>query len=318
MQGFFDTLVYGLWGLNPQLAWVQSLHFFLYDGTKILFLLLLITTLMSIVQRVFPVQKLQALLNSRKWFGLDYVLAALFGALTPFCSCSSVPLFIGFVRGGIPLGVTLAFLITSPLVNEAALALFWASFGLKFTLIYALAGVVMGVLGGMVLSLSPVSRSLQPWVLGLLSQGVQGAQELSQDGPAFVRLILMDLREILGRIWLWVLLGLGLGAVMHGYVPTGALAPILRQLAPWDVPVAVLLGVPLYASAAGVVPLVQVLVDKGVPLGTSLALMMATVGLSFPEAMMLKQVMVPRFLALFFGVVAAMMIGLGYFFNLIF
>lgn len=318
LTDWVNIWIYGWLGMDVHSQFAQALHFFIYDSIKITLLLFLITFVMGIFQSYVSVQKLQKWLVERQWYGFEYWLAAGFGALTPFCSCSSVPLFIGFVRGGIPFGVTLAFLITSPLVNEAALAIFIASFGIQVTLIYALSGIVLGVLGGWILGRLGLQKWLKPWVLELL-QGPQVAVEFN--APSLrtrLRVILRDMWQIFKRIGLWILLGVGLGAWLHGYVPAGSWAPWLQWASPWDVPLAVCLGIPLYAQAAAVVPLVQVLIAKGVPMGTALAFMMATVGLSLPEGIMLSQVMNRKLILSFFATMALLMVLLGYFYKWIF
>jgi len=297
----------------------EAVHFFLYDTVKILILLALVTVVMGVVNSYFPVERIRDVLTRRQWFGGEYLGASLFGAVTPFCSCSSVPLFIGFVKGGLPLGVTLAFLITSPLVNEIAVAIFIGMFGLKATAIYVATGVTLGAVAGAVLGRMRLDAYLTPWVQELLSkQHARGAA-----GPdrrrfaARVPDIVREARDIVRSVVLYVVIGIGIGAAIHGFVPTGFFETYITADNPFGVPLAVLLGVPMYANAAGVLPVIQVLVSKGVPIGTALAFMMAVIGLSLPEATLLRKVMSLRLIAVFFAVVASCIIASGYFFNLV-
>jgi uncharacterized membrane protein YraQ (UPF0718 family) len=312
-------LVYGTMGLDATTRWGQALHFFFYDSIKIIILLFAITFLMGIVNAYFPIDRIRNFLSRNKLFGGEYLLASSFGAITPFCSCSSVPLFIGFVKCGIPMGVTLAFLITSPLVNEVAIALFIGMFGLKTTVIYVASGILLGTIGGYVLGRFKLERLLTPWVQGVIQQaereGALEAEKLSfaQRLPGVAR----EAGGIVRSVILYVLIGIGIGALMHGFVPTGFFERYISKENPLAVPLAVILGVPMYANAAGVLPVIQVLVQKGVPLGTAIAFMMAVVGLSLPEATLLKKVMSIKLIAIFFGTVTFFIILSGYLFNAI-
>lgn len=312
-------LVYDTIGLDAATHWGQALHFFFYDSIKILILLFLITFLMGIVNAYFPIDRIRNFLSRNKLFGGEYLLASTFGAITPFCSCSSVPLFIGFVKGGIPMGVTLAFLITSPLVNEVALAIFIGMFGVKTTVIYAVSGILLGTIGGYVLGRFRLERFLTPWVQGVIQQAeMEGAYE--EEKLTFVQRLPGVAQEAFGivkSVILYVLIGIGIGALMHGFVPTGFFEKYISEDNPFAIPLAVILGVPMYANAAGVLPVIQVLVQKGVPLGTAIAFMMAVVGLSLPEATLLKKVMTLKLIAIFFGTVTFFIILSGYLFNVI-
>lgn len=310
IQSFADWLTYELLEFAPATRLGESVDFFLYDTMKILLLLFIISCFMGVVNAWFPVERVRQFLTQRKLYGMQYALAALFGAVTPFCSCSSIPLFIGFVRGGIPLGVTLAFLITSPLVNEVAVALFLAVFGLKITCIYVGSGLVLGMLGGALLSRLHLERYLTPWVM---AQTAGRSTETAAHRPR-LRAVVQEAWGIVRGVLPYVLAGIAIGAAVHGYVPEAYFADLLGGGELWSVPLAVLCAVPLYANAAGIVPVVEVLVAKGVPLGTAIAFMMAVVGLSLPEAMMLKKVMQWRLLALFFGTVTLLIILSGYLF----
>lgn len=313
-------LVYDLFGLDPASRLGTSVHFFFYDTVKIILLLIIIGTAMGIVNAYFPIERLRRFLSHRRLFGLQYLLAALFGAVTPFCSCSSIPLFIGFVKGGIPLGVTFVFLITSPLVNEVAVALLLGSFGVRTTLIYVASGLLLGTVGGFVLGRLRLERHLSPWVKALQASSDRQAEAWERQHTPFIRRLPAILHEALGilrGVIIYVLVGIGVGAAMHGYVPEGFFTRYLSPSNPLAVPLAVLCAVPMYANAAGIVPVIQVFVAKGVPLGTALAFMMAVVGLSLPEATMLKKAMTWRLIAIFFGTVTLFIILSGYLFNLI-
>lgn len=320
IQQFADWLVYGVFGLYAQSALGSSVNFFFYDTIKILILLFLISAVMGIVNAYLPIDRLRKFLTERKLYGFQYLFAALFGAITPFCSCSSVPLFIGFVKGGIPLGVTFAFLITSPLVNEVAIAMFLGTFGVKVTLIYAISGILLGVIGGWVLGKFRLERYLSPWVQQLQAQSETESEEWRTEHTPFIKrlpTILKDAWGIVRSVVVYVIVGIAIGAAMHGYMPEGFFETYLSADKWYSVPLAVILGVPMYAGAAGVVPVIQVFVAKGVPIGTAIAFMMAVVGLSIPEATMLKKVMTWRLIGIFFGVVTLFIILSGLLFNII-
>ena len=318
IQQFADWLTFSLIGLTPESPLGAALNFFLYDSMKIVLLLLLISILMGIINAYFPIDRLRNFLQTHRLYGMQYVVASVFGAITPFCSCSSIPLFIGFVKGGIPLGVTFAFLITSPLVNEVAVAMFLGAFGWRVTLIYVLSGILLGVVGGWLLSFFHLERYLSPWVQQLQQQSIHQTSEWEQQHIGFFQRLPSIVRDALGilkGVILYVLIGVGIGAAMHGYVPEDFFAQYLSSEQWFAVPLAVVLAVPMYANAAGIVPIVQVFVAKGVSLGTAIAFMMSVVGLSLPEATMLKKVMTWRLIGIFFGTVALFIVILGWFFN---
>ncbi|MBK8566827.1 MAG: permease [Saprospiraceae bacterium] len=320
IQYFADWLIYGVFGVGAETHLGAALNFFVYDTLKILLLLFLITFLMGIVNAYFPVERLRNFLGRNKLHGGEYLLASVFGAVTPFCSCSSVPLFIGFVQGGIPLGVTFSFLITSPLVNEVALAMFLGMFGWKTTLIYATSGILLGTVGGWVLGKMNLQNYLSDWVKQLWENAQHETEALEADAQTFAQRLPGIARgawDIVKSVVLYVIIGIGIGAAMHGYVPENFFNEYLSGGQWWTVPLAVIIAVPLYANAAGILPVIQVLVAKGVPLGTAIAFMMGTVGLSLPEATLLKKVMTMKLIAIFFGTVAAFIILSGYLFNLI-
>ena len=320
IQRFADGLVYGLFGLSADTPLGVAVNFFFYDTIKILILLFFISVLMGIVNAYFPIERLRTYLVTHKMYGLQYLLAAVFGAITPFCSCSSIPLFIGFVKGGIPLGVTFAFLITSPLVNEVAVAMFLGSFGPKVTLIYVVSGILLGVIGGFVLGRMRLTPYLSDWVKQIQANSSAQSGEWEKEHTSFLErlpVVVRDAWRIVRGVLLYVLIGIGIGAFMHGFVPEGFFEQYMAKENWFAVPLSVLLAVPMYANAAGIVPVIEVFVAKGIPMGTAIAFMMAVVGLSLPEATLLKKVMTWRLIGIFFGTVAFFIILSGYLFNMI-
>ncbi|WP_321334422.1 permease [uncultured Bacteroides sp.] len=318
IQQFADWLVYTLFGLNSASHLGMATNFFFYDTIKILILLFIISSLMGIVNAYFPIDRLKKFLSTHKLYGLQYLLASFFGAITPFCSCSSIPLFIGFVKGGIPLGVTFAYLITSPLVNEVAVAMFLGTFGLKATLIYTVSGILLGMIGGSVLSLFHLEPYLSDWVKQIQANSIADTSLWEKEHIPFMKrlpTIIHDAWAIVRGVLLYVIIGIAIGALMHGFVPEGFFEQYLSKDNPLAVPIAVILAVPMYANAAGIVPVIQVFVAKGIPLGTAIAFMMAVVGLSLPEATLLKKVMTWQLIGLFFGIVTLFIILSGYLFN---
>lgn len=320
IQNFADWLIYSLLGIATDSHLAEALNFFIYETIKIFVLLFVIVFLMGIINSYFPVDRLRNFLSRNKLYGLEHLLASIFGALTPFCSCSSVPLFIGFVQGGIPLGVTFSFLITSPLVNEVALALFLSMFGWKITLIYATTGILLGAIGGKVLGKMKLQNYLTEWVHQIWENASRDAEIFEEEHQSFIQrlpAISNEVKDIIKGIAIYVVIGIAIGAGMHGFVPENFFEQYLSGGQWWTVPLAVLLAVPMYANAAGIVPVIQVLVAKGVPIGTAIAFMMGTVGLSLPEATLLKKVMTMQLIALFFGTVTLFIILSGFLFNLI-
>lgn len=320
IQNFADWLVYTVFGLSASSRLGSAVNFFLYDSIKILLLLFLISMIMGVVNAYFPIDRLRNYLTTHKLFGLQYLFASIFGAITPFCSCSSIPLFIGFVKGGIPLGVTFAFLITSPLVNEVAVAMFLGTFGLRITLIYIISGMLLGMIGGFVLGRMKLDKYLSDWVRNIQKTSEAETTKWNAEKVSFSnRLpgILRDSYGIVKGVLIYVIIGIAIGGAIHGYVPEGFFQSYMSESGWLAVPISVVLGVPMYANAAGVVPIVEVFVAKGVPIGTALAFMMAVVGLSLPEATMLKKVMTWRLIGIFFGTIALFIILLGYTYNII-
>ena len=320
IQQFADWLVYSLIGLDGTTALGGAVNFFVYDSIKILILLFLISSIMGIVNAYFPIERLREYLVSHRLYGLQYLLASIFGAITPFCSCSSIPLFIGFVKGGIPLGVTLAFLITSPLVNEIAVAMFLGSFGLQATMVYVVSGILLGCIGGFVLGRMRLEPYLSDWVKHVQAQSEEQTEQWERDNATFTQrlpTIISDAWQIVRSVLVYVLIGIGIGAFMHGFIPEGFFEQYMSRDNWYAVPLSVILAVPMYANAAGIVPVVEVFVAKGIPLGTAIAFMMGVVGLSLPEATLLKKVMTWRLISIFFATITLFIILSGYMFNII-
>jgi uncharacterized membrane protein YraQ (UPF0718 family) len=317
-QSFADWLIYSILGIAQNSNLGNALNFFVYDTLKILVLLFLITFLMGIVNAYFPIDRIQNFLSRHKMYGLEYFIASTFGAVTPFCSCSSVPLFIGFIKGGIPLGVTFAFLVTSPLVNEVAVAIFLGMFGLKTTVIYVTSGILLGVVSGLILGKLNLEPLLTDWVRQIWEKAESERDIFELEKKTFLQRVPEITREAFGivkSVVLYVILGIAIGAAMHGYVPEAFFEQYIGKDTWYAVPLAVILGVPMYANATGIIPIIQVFVVKGIPIGTSLAFMMAVVGLSIPEATLLKKVMSIKLISIFFGVVTICIIISGYMFN---
>ena len=320
IQNIADWLVFDVLNLEKEQHLAEALNFFVYDTTKILILLFVVIFFMGIVNSYFPIDKVKNYLSRNKLYGLEYLIASLFGVVTPFCSCSSVPLFIGFVRGGIPLGVTFSFLITSPLVNEVAMGLFIGLFGIKITIIYIISGLLLGTISGVILQKLKLELYLTPWVKEVLANAQRKQDIFQVEKQTFKQRLLIiwaEVMKILKGIIPYVIIGIAIGGLMHGYIPEGFFEKYMDKDNLFAVPIATILAVPMYSNASGILPVVQVLVAKGIPLGTAIAFMMGVVGLSLPEAMLLKKVMTLKLIAIFFCVVTLCIIISGYLFNII-
>ncbi len=320
LQNLSDLIIYDLLNLTKDTHLSKALNFFIYDSIKITILLFVVIFFMSIINSYFPVERVRNFLSRKKLYGFQYLMASLLGVVTPFCSCSSVPLFIGFVKGGIPLGVTLAFLITSPLINEIAIGLFIGLFGIKTTLIYVVSGVLLGTVSGIILQQLKLERFLTPWVKEILANSQAEQEKFINDKQNIIKrlpAIWNEITSIIKGIILYVLIGIAIGATMHGYIPDGFFEQYMSKDNLFAVPLSILMAVPMYMNASGVLPIIQVFVLKGIPLGTAIAFMMAVVGLSLPEAMILKKVMSVKLIGIFFSVVTICIIISGYLFNII-
>jgi uncharacterized membrane protein YraQ (UPF0718 family) len=316
LELFANWVTRSVFSFAPGTLLGEAVNYFIYDTLKILILLTIITFTMAAINAAFPIEKVRNYLSKNKLHGLEYVFASLFGTVTPFCSCSSVPLFIGFVKGGIPLGVTLTFLISSPLVDSVVVAMLIALFGLKITLVYVITGITISVIAGYLLGKMKLEKYLANWVTDLKQTSLENTNMMSEKIP-FLRSVSSEAFSVFKKVFPYVILGVGVASFIHGYVPVGFFEKYVEVNSVWAVPLATLIGVPLYASAAGVLPIAQALMGKGIALGTVLAFMMATVGLSIPEALLLKKIMKWQLLAIFFGVVTVSIILSGYFFNLV-
>ncbi|WP_291380245.1 permease [Demequina sp.] len=311
---FWDWLIGGAFGLDLDSRLGSGLHFFFYDSVKIALLLIGIIFLITVLRSFMSVERTRALLGGKRE-GVGNVMASGLGVVTPFCSCSAVPAFIGFVAAGVPLGVTMSFLIASPLVNEIAIALIFGLFGIGPTLLYVGAGLVIAIVAGFVLGRLKLERWVEPFVFEtrLGGQVIDSTFGLTWDDR--IQMGIEEVTNILKKIWPYLLVGIGVGAGIHGWAPEDFFTQYAGEGNPFAVLIAVLIGIPLYSNAAGILPLVDALHDKGLPMGTLLAFMMAVVALSLPEMILLRRVLKPQLIATFIGVVAVGIVGVGYLFN---
>ena len=294
----------------------EALRFFIFDAPKVLMLLTLVVFGMSFVRSYFSAERTRAMLSGRSE-GVGNILAAMLGIFTPFCSCSAVSLFIGFVSAGVPLGVTFSFLVAAPMINEVALGLLVGLVGWKVAALYLGFGLTLAILSGFVIGKLKLEGWLEPWVRDLRTTPVDLPPEdltLADRLQAGVE----GVKEIVGRVWIWMIVGIAAGAFIHGYIPADAIAALMGRDTWWATPVAVLVGVPMYSNAAGVIPIVEALLGKGLPLGTVLAFMMSVIALSLPEAIILRKVLSLRLLGVFFAIVALGVLAIGYLFNALF
>ncbi len=311
---FAGWFVYSVPSLSRGSHLGSAVEFFIYESPKVLMLLTLIVFGVGIIRSFFTPERTRRILSGRRE-SVGNVLAALLGIVTPFCSCSAVPLFIGFVTTGVPLGVTFSFLVSAPMVNEVALVLLFGLFGWKVAALYLSTGLLIAIISGWVIGRLKMEKHVEDWVFQ--TQAGQGAAEEELDWPTRIRFGRDAVKDIVGRVWLYVMLGIAVGAGIHGYVPENFMTSIMGKSAWWSVPLAVLMGVPMYSNAAGIIPIVQALLGKGAALGTVLAFMMSVIALSLPEAIILRKVLKPRLICVFFGVVAVGIMIVGYLFNLI-
>ena len=302
--------------LDPASHAGAALRFFVYDAPKVLMLLGLVVFLMGIVRSFFSPERTRALLSGRAE-GLGNVLAAGLGVLTPFCSCSAVPLFIGFVSAGVPLGVTFSFLIAAPMVNEVALGLLFGLVGWQVALAYLGFGLTIAILAGWTIGRLGLESWLEDWVLALKTEAT-AAPAIEMTPRARIGAGIEAVRDIVGKVWPWVLGGIAVGALIHGYVPQDMMVSVMGSEAWWSVPVAVLLGIPMYSGAAGIIPVIEALIGKGAAIGTVLAFMMSVIALSLPEMIILRRVLKPQLIAVFVAVVGAGILAVGYLFNALF
>jgi hypothetical protein len=316
LDSLADFMVYTLAGLEKNTHLTNAIWFFIYEVPKVLLLLTLIVFVVGIVRSYFSPERTIKMLGGKKLF-TGNVMASLLGIVTPFCSCSAIPLFLGFVESGVPLGVTFSFLIAAPMINEVALVLLFGLFGWKTALLYMSTGLLIAMLSGYIIGRLKLEKYVEPWVY----QVKAGQLEIAEEKVFFTDRINagMDaVKEIVAKVWIYIVIGIAVGAGIHGYVPENFMAGLMGKSAWWSVPIAVIIGVPMYSNAAGIIPIVQALLEKGASLGTVLAFMMSVIGLSLPETIILKKVLKLQLIGIFIGVVATGIIIVGYLFNLIY
>tara|TARA_R110002111_G_C6003769_1_gene373461 strand:- start:880 stop:1878 length:999 start_codon:yes stop_codon:yes gene_type:complete len=319
---FASWLTYAILGLSADTKLGDAIHFFIEDVSKIFVLLIVMIYFIALLRASLKVEKVRDYLAGKNR-GIGYLMGSSFGAITPFCSCSSIPVFLGFTSAGIPVGITMSFLLTSPLINEVAILLLMSLLGWKFTVLYVVIGMAVGILGGLFLDTIKAERWLQSFAADALKQGQQNTQNSMQAAESTESLSFKERHEfakeesleIFGRVWKWVIVGVGLGAALHGFVPDGWIEQHLGDGQWWSVPAAVLLGIPLYSNATGVIPVMESLINNGLPVGTTLAFCMSTVAASFPEFILLKQVMQWRLLATVFVMLLVSFTLVGWIFN---
>jgi hypothetical protein len=314
LKTFADWITYSIFNIPEKTLLSEAINFFIYDTTKIFLLLLVIIFTVSLIRSFLPPEKIRKILSrEKKYFG--NIIASLLGIITPFCSCSAIPLFLGFLEAGVPLGTTFSFLIASPMINEVALVMLLGIFGWKIALLYILSGLLISIFSGIIIGKLKLENLLEK--LTCTSKAGDQSKLLGNTWKEKINYATKYTFEIIGKVWIYIILGVGFGALLHGYVPTDFLARYAGSGNWYAVPLAILIGIPLYSNAAGIIPLVGVLAEKGVSIGTSLAFMMAVTGLSMPEFMILKKVMKPQLIAIFAGIVAAGIVFTGYLFNFI-
>jgi len=312
----FADFVLSLTGLDRSSHTGEAIHFFLYDTPKVMLLLIGVVFFMGIVQTFFSPERTRALLAGRR-AGVGNSMAASLGIVTPFCSCSAVPLFIGFLSAGVPLGITFSFLIAAPMVNEIALVLLFGLFGWKVAVLYLVLGLSIAIVAGFIIGKLNMEGHLQDWVRDIQTGHVQAVNNTDMQWDKRFQNGWNHVREIVARVWLYVVIGISVGALIHGYVPEDFMVSIMGKDAWWSVPAAVVMGIPMYTNAAGVIPVVEALIGKGAALGTTLAFMMSVIALSLPEILILRKVLKIRLIATFIGVVASGILLVGFLFNII-
>jgi len=315
LQWIADQLTYEVLGIAPDTRLAASVNFVIYDVMKIFVLLAVMIFIVSYMRTYITPERTRQVLGSKQGIRY-YVLASLIGTVTPFCSCSSVPIFIGFVEAGVPLGVTFAFLITSPLVNEAAVAALWATLGLKATVMYVISGVALGVLGGYLIGHLKLERYVEDFVYKM-KVGKQSTEDQKLTIKERVDFAFESVKEIVGRVWLYVIIGVTIGGIFHGYAPEGILEKYAGEDNLLAVPIAVLIGVPLYSNVMAMIPIVESLIGKGLPVGTALAFLMSVTAVSLPEMIILRKVLKKELIAIFVSIVAVSIIFTGYLFNML-
>jgi uncharacterized membrane protein YraQ (UPF0718 family) len=316
LQFFTDLLIDNIPGLQKGSHLTETLRFFFFEVPKVMMLLILIVFFVGIIRTYFTPEKTRKVLEGKSLF-TGNVMAALLGIVTPFCSCSAIPLFLGFVQAGVPLGVTFSFLISAPMINEVAVILLFGLFGWKVALIYVVTGLVIAITSGFIIGKLKLEKYVEGWVYQVNNKNEENTEEhiiFSQR----IALGLTAVREIVGKVWIYIIIGIAVGAAAHGYVPESFMTNLMGKSVWYSVPLSVLIGVPLYSNAAGIIPIVSVFIEKGVPLGTALAFMMSVIGLSLPEMIILKKVLKLPLIFTFIGIVATGIMMVGFLFNMIF
>ncbi|MGA2322514.1 MAG: permease [Sedimentisphaerales bacterium] len=314
LAAFGQWFTYSLLNMRQGGHLSSAVEFFIFETPKVLMLLVLIVFGIGIVRSFFTPEKTRKILSGKSET-VGNILAALLGVVTPFCSCSAVPLFVGFVTAGVPLGVTFSFLISAPMINEIALVMLFGMFGWRVAGLYMGVGLLIAIVAGWILGRLHMEKHIEPWVFQ--AQIGEAVQEDAINWEGRIRYGLNAVRDIVSKVWIYVILGIAVGAGIHGYVPQDFMASFMGKGAWWSVPAAVLLGVPMYSNAAGIIPIVKALLEKGAALGTVLAFMMAVIGLSLPEAIILRNILKPKLVFTFFGIVAAGIVVIGYLFNIL-
>jgi uncharacterized membrane protein YraQ (UPF0718 family) len=316
LESIADFLVADVFSLSKTEAIGSALSFFIFEVPKVLMLLVLIIFVVGIIRTYFSPEKTRKILGGKSLVAGN-ISASVLGIVTPFCSCSAIPLFIGFVQAGVPLGVTFSFLIAAPMINEVAVVLLFGLFGWQTALIYVVTGLMIAIVSGIVIGILKLDHLVEDWVYKLQQSIVETADVKLKFGER-IDAGLQSVKEIVGKIWIYIIIGIAVGAGIHGYVPQNFMAGLMGKSAWWSVPVSVLIGVPMYSNAAGIIPIVQALLEKGASLGTVLAFMMSVIGLSLPETIILRKVLKLPLIISFVGIVAAGIIAVGFIFNFVF
>jgi uncharacterized membrane protein YraQ (UPF0718 family) len=316
LEPFINMVVDSFFPMGKASAFTEAVRFFTFEVPKVLLLLVLIVFVVGIIRTYFSPERTRKVLEGKSLF-TGNVLASLLGIVTPFCSCSAIPLFLGFIESGVPLGVTFSFLIAAPMINEVALVLLFGLFGWQTALLYMSTGLIISMFSGYLIGRLKLERYVEDWVYQIKA----GHNEMSEEKPPFYERIMAGfnaVKEIVAKVWIYIVLGIAVGSGIHGYVPENFMAGLMGKSAWWSVPISVLIGVPMYSNAAGIIPIVQALLEKGASLGTVLAFMMSVIGLSLPETIILKKVLKLPLIVIFIAVVALGIVVVGYLFNLVY
>jgi len=316
MENIANWITVSIFKLDTTTKLGSAIEFFIFEAPKVLLLLAIIVFIIGIIRTFFTPEKTRKILAGKRAF-TGNILASLLGVTTPFCTCSAIPLFIGFITSGVPLGVTFSFLISAPMINEVALILLLGMFGWKVALLYLTTGLFIAIVSGLVIGKLKLERYVEEWVYNNTDTATNNTINITS-WQKRIEIGFNNVKEIVGKVWSYLLIGIAIGSFFHGYIPENYLAGIMGKNAFWSVPLAVLIGVPLYSNAAGIIPIVQSLLEKGAALGTVLAFMMSVIGLSLPEMIILRKVLKPKLIATFVFVVATGILVIGYIFNLIF